>query len=140
MATTANAVSTKTTPAAKKGQASKVLAPVMPTAPKGYTTAANHHSPAKQVKLGLQQAGYSAATGYPQGAQLVAVVPQPVGLTAQAQSYHKALCAALGGMGVKHAAPCNVLVAALQGQHAHAPRRVLRRAVRAGLIVWQATS
>ena len=134
------AVAVAVAPATKAGQASKVLAPVMPAAPKGYTTAANHHSPAKQVKLGLQQAGYSAAIGYPQGTQMVAVVAQPVGLTAQAQGYHAALVAALGGIGVKHAQPCNALVAALVGNHSHAPRRVLRRAVRAGLVVWQATS
>jgi hypothetical protein len=136
----AKAVATTSTKT-KKGQAAKPAAPVLAVSPKaGYVVPASLLSPAAQVKAGIQAAGYTAATGYPQGTQLVCILPQPVGLTAQAQSYHSALVQAAGGTGIAHATACNVLVAALVGVHPHTPRRVLRRAVRAQLIAWQPTS
>ena len=132
-------------PSAKQGQATKQAAPVSAfVAPKlatGWHAANTHLTPAQQVKQGVNLTA-APSNSYPQGTANTAIAPLYVGCTSKQQAHHALLLAALGGVGVAHAMPLNVLLAALVANGglpaSGGARRVLRQACRAGLVLWQA--
>lgn len=121
MAQAKSTKATTTAPKAKQGQkgkpAAKVLRPAIPT---GWLGNADGNTPTAQ--------GVKPSVGYPQGTDICKLVAPTGTLGANQQQHYNAISAALG---TSNTMACAALVAA------GATRRNIRRAVRAGVLVWQ---